>query len=70
MLVFVCLSVCLSVSLPTQDELQQVREENASLNSYLEQIEQELTEKAPALQKLRRDYDLCLQNYEQVSQVC
>ena len=43
------------------DELRQEKDENARLNNYLTQIMQELDEKTPALQKLRRDHDVVLQ---------
>lgn len=42
------------------DELQLVKDENARLNNYLTQIMEELDEKTPALQKLRRDHDSLL----------
>ena len=44
------------------EQLQAEREENAHLNNYLEQILKELDEKTPALQKLRRDYDIAVEN--------
>lgn len=37
--------------------MEAVKQDNLILNNCIKQIEQELSEKAPALQKLRRDYD-------------
>ena len=39
------------------DELGKLKEENIQLNNYLKQIMEELDEKTPALQRLRRDHD-------------
>lgn len=39
-----------------------------SLNNYIEQIMQELNDKTPALQQLRRDYDTTMQSNTQLSQ--
>ena len=50
------------------EELQLQKDENLRLNNYIEQIVQELDEKAPALQQLRRDYDLAEQNCSQLTQ--
>ena len=50
------------------ESLQREKDENSRLNNYLEQIMQELDEKTPALQQLRRNYDSTLQNCEQVTQ--
>ena len=48
--------------------LSQEREENARLNNYLAQILQELEEKTPVLQKLRRDHDLLVRTNEEMQQ--
>ena len=48
--------------------LSQEREENARLNNYLTQILQELEEKTPVLQKLRRDHDLLVRTNEEMQQ--
>ncbi len=37
--------------------MESVKQENQMLDNYIKQIDQELSEKTPALQKLRRDYD-------------
>ena len=50
------------------ESLQREKDENSRLNNYLEQIMQELDEKTPALQQLRRNYDSTLQDCEQVTQ--
>ena len=50
------------------DQLQAEKEENARLNNYLNQILKELDEKAPALQKLRRDHDIAVQQNEHLQQ--
>ncbi|CAL1544987.1 unnamed protein product [Lymnaea stagnalis] len=49
------------------DALNDVREENKKLNSYLEQILQEIEEKAPLLKKQREDYETALTNLDQMS---
>ena len=43
------------------DELGKLKEENIQLNNYLKQIMEELDEKTPALQRLRRDHDVLQQ---------
>lgn len=50
------------------EELQLQKDENFRLNNYIEQIVQDLDEKTPALQQLRRDYDRAEQNCQQLSQ--
>lgn len=47
-------------------KLREEKEENARLNNYLTQILQELEEKTPVLQKLRRDHDLLLRANEEL----
>ena len=54
--------------LQATEELQRQKDENLSLNNYIEQIMQELNDKTPALQQLRRDYDTTMQNNTQLSQ--
>ncbi|XP_059140232.1 nucleoprotein TPR-like isoform X2 [Physella acuta] len=49
------------------DELSEEREENKRLNSYLEQILQEIQEKAPLLKKQREDYETALTSIEQMT---
>lgn len=52
----------------TSEQLQAEREENSHLNNYLQQILQELDEKTPALQKLRRDHDLAVKHCSDLQQ--
>ena len=52
-----CSSLC---ACKVMEELAQVGGENLHLLNHIEQITEELEEKAPALQKLRRDYDQTL----------
>ncbi|XP_064382187.1 nucleoprotein TPR-like isoform X2 [Halichondria panicea] len=50
------------------EELEQARQENLRLNNYIDQIVQELSEKTPALQKLRRDYDSSVHTVSSLNQ--
>ena len=50
------------------EELEQAKQENQTLNNYIDQIVQELSEKTPALQKLRRDYDSSVQTCTSLNQ--
>lgn len=56
------------ISLQSSEELQRQKDENLSLNNYIEQIRQELDDKTPALQQLRRNYDETRQKNEQLTQ--
>jgi nucleoprotein TPR len=47
------------------DELRATKDENSSLNNYLTQIMEELDEKTPALQRLRRDHDSLLKKCQE-----
>lgn len=58
----------LYISLQSSEELQRQKDENLSLNNYIEQIRQELDDKTPALQQLRRNYDETRQKNEQLTQ--
>ncbi|KAK6990642.1 nucleoprotein TPR [Biomphalaria glabrata] len=49
------------------EALSEEREENKRLNSYLEQILQEIEEKAPLLKKQREDYETTLNNLDQLT---
>ncbi|XP_071964047.1 nucleoprotein TPR-like isoform X2 [Antedon mediterranea] len=51
----------------TTENLQRVTEENRRLNHYLDQILEEIEEKAPVLQKQREDYEKSLQTTELLS---
>ncbi len=48
--------------------MEQARQENLRLNNYIDQIVQELSEKTPALQKLRRDYDSSVHTVSSLNQ--
>ena len=48
------------------EELQQVSDERRELENYVEQVNQELEEKNPALQQLRRDHDRAVLNCDQL----
>ena len=47
------------------DQLRELKDENSRLNNYLTQIMQELDEKTPSLQKLRRDHDILVHTCEE-----
>ncbi|KAL5021860.1 hypothetical protein ScPMuIL_001015 [Solemya velum] len=49
------------------DALQLEKDENKRLNLYLDQILQEIEEKAPLLKKQREDYEAALQSIEQLT---
>lgn len=49
------------------EELQLVKDQKLELDNYIEEITQELAEKTPALQQLRRDYDQALTNSNQLT---
>lgn len=49
------------------EELQEVSDEKRRLENYIEEVNQELEEKTPALQKLRRDHDQAVLNCDQLT---
>ena len=49
------------------EELQQVSDEKLRLENYIDEVQQELEEKTPALQKLRRDHDQAVFNCDQLT---
>ena len=49
-------------------KLREEKEENTRLTNYLTQIMEELEEKTPRLQKLRRDYDLLMHTNQELQE--